>query len=107
MREIAPCLWFDTEGEEAANVLHVGLPELEDRERHPLRRRRPSRRRAWRCLTVEFELDGQKLIALNGGPDFTFNEAVSLPRELREPGGGRMPIGRRSRRVGRRARAGG
>ncbi len=57
-------------------------------------------------MTVEFELNGQKLIALNGGPDFNFNEAMSLhvSCESQEEVDAYWT---RSRRVGRRARAGG
>src|SRR5688572_3553293 len=76
MQGIAPCLWFDTEGEEAArfytsvfpssrivNVTHYGAA---------------GPREEGMVMTVEFELNGQRLIALNGGPEFTFSEAVSL-----------------------------
>ena len=76
MQKIVPNLWFDTEGLEAAefytsvfensritNVMYYG-------EAGP--------RPAGTVLTVEFELDGVKLVALNGGPDFTFTEAISL-----------------------------
>ena len=57
-------------------VLHVDLPELEDRRDQPLRL-------GWAAARgnrdeVTFELDGQQFFALNGGPDFTFNEAISL-----------------------------
>ena len=44
MNEITPCLWFDTEGEEAAKLVHVGVPELEDPRRLPLRRSRAAAR---------------------------------------------------------------
>ena len=37
MNDLTPCLWFDTEGEDAAKLLHVGVPELEDPEYRPLR----------------------------------------------------------------------
>ena len=54
-------------------------------------------------MTVAFELDGQKFTALNGGPHFKFNEAVSLVSQLREPGrGGSLldpPLRRRRRRA--------
>jgi predicted 3-demethylubiquinone-9 3-methyltransferase (glyoxalase superfamily) len=76
MQKIVPNLWFDTEAEEAANyycsifknsevlnVMHYG-------EAGP--------RPAGMVLTVDFQLDGQEFTALNGGPDFKFNEAVSL-----------------------------
>jgi predicted 3-demethylubiquinone-9 3-methyltransferase (glyoxalase superfamily) len=76
MTDITACLWFDTEGEDAAkhytsifpnsriaNVSHYG-------EAGP--------RPAGTVLTVEFELDGKTFTALNGGPEFTFSEAVSF-----------------------------
>ena len=46
MGKITPFLWYDTEAEEAADALHVGLPQLEDRRRHPLRLRRAAGPRA-------------------------------------------------------------
>ncbi|GHJ42520.1 VOC family protein [Streptomyces sp. TS71-3] len=76
MPTITPNLWFDTQGEEAArfyvsifpnsritNVTHYG-------EAGP--------REAGSVLTVDFELDGQPYTAINGGPEFTFDEAISL-----------------------------
>jgi predicted 3-demethylubiquinone-9 3-methyltransferase (glyoxalase superfamily) len=76
MPRITPNLWFDTQGEEAAefycsifpnskitNVLHYteagpGTPGT--------------------VVTVDFVLDGQEFTAINGGPEFTFTEAISL-----------------------------
>ena len=49
-------------------------------------------------MTVEFELDGQHFTALNGGPVFKFNEAVSFQVELRRPGGDRLLLGQARRR---------
>ncbi|MFL6243393.1 MAG: VOC family protein [Acidimicrobiia bacterium] len=76
MPRITPNLWFDTQGEEAAefyvsvfpnskitNVTHYG-------EAGP--------RQAGMVLTVDFVLDGQEYTVINGGPDFTFDEAISL-----------------------------
>jgi predicted 3-demethylubiquinone-9 3-methyltransferase (glyoxalase superfamily) len=75
-QKIIPNLWFDTEAEEAAafytsvfknsrivNVAHYS-------EAGP--------RRAGTVMTVEFELDGQRFVGINGGPQFTFDEAVSF-----------------------------
>jgi predicted 3-demethylubiquinone-9 3-methyltransferase (glyoxalase superfamily) len=76
MQRITPNLWFDTEAEDAAafyvsvfdnsrivNVTHYteGAP-----------------RPAGMVMTVDFELDGQRFTGINGGPDFKFDEAVSL-----------------------------
>ena len=75
-QKIVPNLWFDTQAEEAAafytsvfansrivNVAHYteGAP-----------------RPAGTVMTVEFELDGQRFVGINGGPQFTFDEAVSF-----------------------------
>lgn len=76
MREITPCLWFDTEGEEAAKFYTSIFPssKITDVARYGSAGPRPE----GTVMTVSFELDGQKLVALNGGPNFTFNEAVSF-----------------------------
>jgi len=79
-QSIHPCLWFDDEAEEAAKyytgifkkskigkITHYGEAGRETHKRPP-----------GSVLTVEFELDGIKFTALNGGPIFKFNEAVSL-----------------------------
>jgi len=77
---IAPCLWYDTQAEEAANfyvsifdnsriirVLHYSEAGFEIHGKP-----------AGSILTVEFELNGQRFTALNGGPQFKFSEAISL-----------------------------
>ena len=77
---IAPCLWFDTQAEEAANfyvsifdnsriirILHYSEAGFEIHGKP-----------AGSILTVEFELNGQRFTALNGGPQFKFSEAISL-----------------------------
>jgi predicted 3-demethylubiquinone-9 3-methyltransferase (glyoxalase superfamily) len=76
MREITPCLWFDTEGEEAAKFYTSIFPRsrITDVARYGSAGPRPE----GTVMTVSFELDGQKFVALNGGPQFTFNEAVSF-----------------------------
>lgn len=76
LNKITPCLWFDTRAEEAANF----YVDLFDNSRIlGVRRFGPGGvRPADMVLTVDFEIDGQQLTALNGGPEFTFSEAVSL-----------------------------
>jgi predicted 3-demethylubiquinone-9 3-methyltransferase (glyoxalase superfamily) len=76
MQKITPCLWFDTEGEEAANLYTSIFPNsrIVDVTRYGPAGPRPE----GMVMTMSFELDGQEFVALNGGPDFTFNEAVSL-----------------------------
>jgi predicted 3-demethylubiquinone-9 3-methyltransferase (glyoxalase superfamily) len=76
MNEITPCLWFDTEGEEAAKFYTSVFPSsrIVDVARYGSAGPRPE----GTVMTVSFELDGQKFVALNGGPEFTFNEAISF-----------------------------
>ncbi|HRJ06188.1 MAG TPA: VOC family protein [Candidatus Saccharibacteria bacterium] len=82
VQKITPCLWFGTQAEEAANfycevfggdskvtrITHYPEEGLADFQKDF----------AGKVLTVEFELAGQKFMALNGGPIFKFNEAISL-----------------------------
>jgi predicted 3-demethylubiquinone-9 3-methyltransferase (glyoxalase superfamily) len=76
MPRITPCLWFDTQGEEAAAFYTSVFPNsrIVDVARYGEAGPRP----AGSVMTVTFELDGQPYVALNGGPEFTFNEAISL-----------------------------
>jgi predicted 3-demethylubiquinone-9 3-methyltransferase (glyoxalase superfamily) len=76
MQKITPCLWFDTEGEEAAEFYTSIFPNSKIVE--ILRYGSAGPRDVGTVMTVTFELDGQTFIALNGGPDFKFNEAISL-----------------------------
>jgi predicted 3-demethylubiquinone-9 3-methyltransferase (glyoxalase superfamily) len=76
MQKITPCLWFDTEAEQAADF-YVSVfknSKILDVSHYGDAGPRP----VGMVMTVTFELDGQEVIALNGGPEFTFNEAVSL-----------------------------
>jgi predicted 3-demethylubiquinone-9 3-methyltransferase (glyoxalase superfamily) len=81
-QRITPCLWFDTEAEEAARfyasifknsritaITHYG-------EGMPMPK--------GTVMTVRFELDGQEFLALNGGPTFPFTEAISLMVECKD-----------------------
>jgi predicted 3-demethylubiquinone-9 3-methyltransferase (glyoxalase superfamily) len=76
MEKITPCLWFDTEGEEAAKLYTSVFPNsrILDVARYGDAGPRPE----GTLMTVSFELDGQKFVALNGGPEFTFSEAISF-----------------------------
>lgn len=76
MPAITPWLWFDTEGEEAAQFYTSVFPNsrILDVNRYGSAGPRPE----GTVMTVSFELDGQRLAALNGGPDFSFTEAVSF-----------------------------
>jgi predicted 3-demethylubiquinone-9 3-methyltransferase (glyoxalase superfamily) len=76
MQKITPCLWFDTKGEEAANF-YVSLfknSEITDISRYG----DAGPGAPGSVMTVAFVLDGQSFLALNGGPEFTFSEAVSF-----------------------------
>jgi predicted 3-demethylubiquinone-9 3-methyltransferase (glyoxalase superfamily) len=75
-KEFTTCLWFDTEGEAAA---HFYTSIFKDsRIGRVARYTEAGPGPAGTVVTVEFELNGQKFLALNGGPQYTFNEAVSL-----------------------------
>jgi predicted 3-demethylubiquinone-9 3-methyltransferase (glyoxalase superfamily) len=76
MQKIRPCLWFDTEGEEAAQFYTSIFPN--SRIVEVTRYGSAGPRDEGTVMTVSFELNGQTFTALNGGPDFKFNEALSL-----------------------------
>ena len=76
MKEITPCLWFDTEGEEAARFYTSVFPN--SRITDIARYGDGGPREPGTVMTVQFELDGQPFLALNGGPQYTFSEAVSF-----------------------------
>ncbi len=75
-QKVTPNLWFDTEAEEAAgfytsvfkNSRIINVTRYTDAGPRP----------AGMVMTVEFELDGQRFVGINGGPEFTFDEAVSF-----------------------------
>jgi predicted 3-demethylubiquinone-9 3-methyltransferase (glyoxalase superfamily) len=74
--KIKPFLWFDTEAEEAAKF-YVSVFR-DSKLGRVLRVPEGGPRPAGMVMTVEFELDGQRFVAINGGPEFNFTEAVSL-----------------------------
>ena len=79
-QKITPCLWFDAEAEDAANfyvsifkdsrILSISRYGNAGHEVHG--------KRAGSVMTVEFEIEGQRFVGLNGGPQFKFDEAVSF-----------------------------
>jgi predicted 3-demethylubiquinone-9 3-methyltransferase (glyoxalase superfamily) len=81
MPTITPCLWFDTQGEEAAEFYTSIFPN--SRILHVARYGEAGPRPAGTVMTVAFELDGQKFVALNGGPEFLFSEAISFQVDCR------------------------
>ncbi len=82
-RRISPCLWFADEAEEAARFYTGIFPNsrITSTTRYGEAGFEVHGRPAGSVMTVVFELDGQAFTALNGGPVFTFNEAVSLQVE--------------------------
>jgi len=76
MPRIVPNLWFDTEAEEAAAFYTSTFPS--SRIAAVTRYGAAGPRDAGLVMSVEFDLDGQRFVAINGGPEFTFNEALSL-----------------------------
>ena len=76
MPKITPFLWFDTQAEEAAQLYTSAFPNSRIVEVSRYGDAGPGP--AGSVMTVEFDLDGQRFVALNGGPEFTFTEAVSF-----------------------------
>jgi predicted 3-demethylubiquinone-9 3-methyltransferase (glyoxalase superfamily) len=75
-QKVVPNLWFDSEAEEAA-AFYTSLfknSRIVSVTHYPEGAPRP----AGMVMTVEFELDGQRFVGINGGPEFKFDEAVSL-----------------------------
>lgn len=80
VQKITPCLWFDGQAEEAANyytrifdnseVVHIDRYLEAGREIHG--------KEPGEVMVVVFRLEGQQFLALNGGPQFKFNEAISF-----------------------------
>ena len=80
MQKITPCLWFDSNAEEAVNFYtsifkksKIGKISRYGKEGYEIHGKP-----AGTVLTIEFELNGQVFTALNGGPIFKFNEAISF-----------------------------
>jgi predicted 3-demethylubiquinone-9 3-methyltransferase (glyoxalase superfamily) len=74
MQTIHPMLWFNGQAEEAAKYYVSVFPNSEIRDVVPY----GGGENEGKVMTVEFILDGQKFVALNGGPEFKFNESVSF-----------------------------
>lgn len=82
MPKITPCLWFDTEAEQAATFYTSVFPDSAVTEISRYGEAGP--RPAGTVMVVNFELDGQPFSALNGGPEFTVDEAVSFVVECQD-----------------------
>jgi predicted 3-demethylubiquinone-9 3-methyltransferase (glyoxalase superfamily) len=76
MPKIVTCLWFDDQGEEAATFYTSVFPNSAITEVTRYGAGAPAQEGS--VMTVSFSLDGQEYVALNGGPQFTFTEAISL-----------------------------
>jgi predicted 3-demethylubiquinone-9 3-methyltransferase (glyoxalase superfamily) len=79
-QRIAPCLWFDSQAEDAAKFYTAIFKnsKIVQISRYGEAGREVHRRPPGSVMTVAFELDGQMFTALNGRPLFKFNEAISL-----------------------------
>ena len=80
IQQISPCLWFDGKAEEAARfyVSVFKKSKMGAITRYPAVGQEIHKQAAGSVMTVEFTLNGLPFLALNGGPLFKFNEAVSL-----------------------------
>ena len=80
MQKISPCLWFDDQGEEAVKFYTSIFKDskIGDVTRYGKEGYEIHGREEGTVMTVEFEIEGQKFLALNGGPIFKFNEAISF-----------------------------
>ena len=80
MQKISPFLWFDSQAEEAVKFYTSVFKNSKVGRilRYSEEAAKASGQPIGSVLTIEFEIDGQKLVALNGGPQFKFNESVSF-----------------------------
>lgn len=79
-QKITPCLWFDTEAEDAANF-YVSIfknSKIRSVNRYNKAGNEVHGKPAGSVMAVEFEIEGQKFVGLNGGPQFKFDEAISF-----------------------------
>ncbi len=86
MQKITPFFWFDTQSEEAANFYVSvfasrpggGTAKVSDVVRYDEAGAKATGKPVGSAMTVAFELDGMSFVAINGGPGFPFNQAVSF-----------------------------
>ncbi len=76
-KQITPCLWFDTQAEEAANFYTsvIRNSKIDSISRYGKEGFEIHGKKEGTALTVAFQINGQPFTALNGGPEFKFNEA--------------------------------
>ena len=80
MQKITPCLWFDNQAEKAANF-YISIfkkSKIVSIARYGKEGAKVSGRPKGTVMTVAFQLEGQEFLALNGGPQFKFTEAISF-----------------------------
>ena len=79
-QKITPCLWFDTQAEAAAKFYTsvFANSRIKQISRYGRAGREVHGKEAGSVMVVEFEIEGQTFVGLNGGPHFKFNEAVSF-----------------------------
>ena len=94
-QKITPCLWFDDQAEEAVDFYTAIFRDskIVTIARYGKAGHDVHGKPAGTVMTVAFELDGQAFTALNGGPMFKFNEAISFQIELRDPGRSGLLLG--------------
>ena len=80
MQKISPCLWFDDNAEDAVNFYasifkdsKIGNVTRYGKEGYEIHKKKEGS-----VMTINFEIEGQNFLALNGGPIFRFNEAISF-----------------------------
>ena len=80
MQKISPCLWFDDNAEDTVKFYvsifknsKVGNVTRYGKEGYEIHKKKEGS-----VMTIDFEIEGQKFLALNGGPIFKFNEAISF-----------------------------
>ncbi|MFZ2193280.1 MAG: VOC family protein [Candidatus Moraniibacteriota bacterium] len=86
MQKITPFLWYDHEAEEAVNF-YVSIfknSKIGKITRYLKEAEEVSGKKAGEIMTIEFEMEGQKFTAINGGPPFKFTEAVSFIIECKD-----------------------
>jgi predicted 3-demethylubiquinone-9 3-methyltransferase (glyoxalase superfamily) len=80
IQKISPCLWFDNQAEAAATFYTSIFPNsaIKEVSRYGEAGKEIHGKEPGSVMVASFELDGQSFIALNGGPEFKFNEAISF-----------------------------
>lgn len=80
MQKISPCLWFDNNAEDAVQF-YVSIfknAKVDNVTRYGKEGYEIHKKKEGTVMTIDFEIEGQKFLALNGGPIFKFNEAISF-----------------------------